>query len=311
MALTEEQRAGRENGLFSSDVARIMCGDGVRVALEKLKAIPEEDFEDVAEIKLGNIIEPALLTSYEEQTGSAIERSPECIHPQFSFIGSHPDGLRPDRVVEGKTVGVYNMRMWGNTGTDQVPRYPLWQAVAHMACANLMYCDVPACFLTLEALKYLLLGKTPPVYVFQVPRDFQLEEYMIRKVTNVWECIQAGHTPKPEKHTDIKLIYGQATDEEVEADDATALLWQQLIEEQAVKKASETAEERLKFEIQSYMKDAAVLTRMGRTLATWTNNVDGLQFDEKRFEKEQPDLFKQYLIPRPGPRVFRPKKPKG
>jgi hypothetical protein len=137
-----------------------------------------------------------------------------------------------------------------------------------------------------------------------VEKDYELEQFLIEKSKMVWECIQQGVTPVPRNLDDIKLLYSRGVDISIEADEKIANDWVALNGVRIEKKSLEKEEEELKFLIQSFMKEATILTRNGFTLATWKNSSDGEKFDEKRFAEEHPELYKQYLVNKSGSRRF-------
>lgn len=310
MALTDLQREGRKGGLYSSDIARIMTGQSVQVALEKLGQQPEFDFEGVDEIELGQLTEPYILQGYREKYGVQLQASPEFTHPSYPWMGSHPDGvLIPSKkvITEAKTVGIYNIHEWGNPGTDQVNFYTLWQSVVHMACADADRVDVVACFMTLEATKYLLLKKAPPIHVFHIHRDAEAEAMMVRKSQFVYDHIQAGISPPPETLDDARLIWSKAQAIEVEATEEIVLAYNEMMNLRAQVKELTQRRDAAALRIQVFMNNAATLRFDNQTLATWKNDADGVSFNKKKFSEEQEELYKQYLEPRTGSRRFLPK----
>src|SRR5260370_23083979 len=252
--ITQEQRELRKDGLFSSDVARIMTGHGVSVALEKLGTLEVKDFSDVMEINIGWKAEPLILDAYEQLVGVKIRRNLDTeFHSELKWLGCHRDGDRPNINIEGKTVGSYNRHQWGDGG-DEVPDYVLWQVLEQMAVSGQMVTDIPVCFVGAKTLKYLFLEQSPPITIFQVKKDFELEDFLIKKSQNVWNCIQQGITPAPENLNDIKLLYSKATDPAVEATEEMFAFWKELLEVKATLKTASTREDELKFKIQSFME---------------------------------------------------------
>lgn len=313
--ITQEQRLARKKGLFSSDIARIMCGHSVSVAQDKLGlADYSEELEDLAEIRIGKLVEPFILAAYENLYGCELTKSPDTImHPSIPWMGVHLDALRPAKAknIEAKTAGVYNIPLWGKPGTDNVPEYVLWQGHAGMACTNAMSVDIPVCFITMEAMRDIILHESPPIHIYTVERDYVLEAALIKKSQMVWDCIQKGETPPPENLAEVKLIYARAVEEYVIADANILASYERLIKAVADRKLAEDEIDKEKFILQSYMGEAAELRDANEALlATWRNDSDGLQLDKKKLEEEQPAIFKKYLIPRPGPRKFLPKEKK-
>lgn len=319
--ITPEQKALRQKGLFSSDIARIMCGYSVSVALEKLGVQDySEELEDLAEIRLGKITEPIILDAYDNTFGCQVVRSPDTImHPEYEWMGVHLDAFRPQKNVEAKTAGVYNIPLWGKPGTDKVPDYVLWQGHVGMACTNVMSVDIAVCFLTLEATRNIILSLTstadikelPPIYIYTIERDYVLEKALIDRSKAVWQYIQRGETPPPENLADIKLIYTRAIDKFVVAGDDQIADYNRLMELRSLDKELQTEIDSQKFKLQSFMQDAAELKDPnGNTLATWKNDSDGVKVDLGRLENKWPQAYKDCLVPRVGSRKFLPKEVK-
>lgn len=311
--ITPEERLERKGGLYSSDIARIMCGYSVSVALDKLGVADySEELDDLAEIRIGKQVEPFILDAYDKQFGCKVERSlTQIMHPEIPWMGVHLDARRPGRNVEAKSAGVYNIHLWGKPGSDDVPPYVLWQAHVGMACTNAMVADIAVCFITLEATRNIILGEPPPIFMYHVERDYVLEAAMIKKATMVRECIERGETPPPENSAEVKLIYARAAAKSIDADAPTIAAHRKLLALNADMKALGEDVERQKFIIQTYMKEAAELRDPnGALLVTWKNDADGLWFNRDKFEEEQQAMFNRYLEPKSGSRRFLPKEVK-
>lgn len=308
--ITPEEKLERKSGLYSSDIARIMCGYSVSVALDKLGVQDySEELDDLAEIRIGKQVEPFILDAYDKNFGCQVERSPKAImHPEIPWMGVHLDARRPGRNVEAKSAGVYNIPLWGKPGSDKVPDYVLWQGHVGMACTNAMAVDIAVCFITLEATRSIILQEAPPIFIYQVERDYVLEAAMVKKATMVRDHIQQGETPPPENPAEVKLIYARAEAKSIEADAPTIAAHRRLLALGVDAKEIVESIDREKFIIQSYMRDASELRDPnGALLVTWKNDADGLWFNKDKFIEEQPEVFNKYLEPKAGSRRFLPK----
>lgn len=306
--ITAEQKAIRNNGIFSSDIPRIMAGDGITVALEKMGKIEREDIGDRVEIKIGNISEPLIMDAYERETGELIlERSPDTIfHPEHNWLGAHLDGMSTDLNIEVKTVGWYMRSDWGEGG-DEVPDRVLWQVQHQMLVANLAITHVPVCFIDEDSIRDMFVGNLPKISIFTVKRDDDLTDYLIQAAREVWDAVQTGVLPEPKKVSDIPLVYPRDTGEVVTADDALFEQYQNLMVARESEKTAETAEEQCKDALKFAMKGASAIEYRHQVLATWKASKDGEQFNEKAFAAAHPELYQQFLIPKPGSRRFLPK----
>jgi hypothetical protein len=272
--ITDKQREERQGGIFSSDVPRIMAGDSVRVALEKMGEIPRENLDGIPQIQLGNLIEPRILDAYEAEYGPLSARSPDTMrHAQHKWLGAHLDGLTPKLVVECKSVGWYNRAEWGDGG-DEVPDRVLWQVQEQCAVVGLPLAHVPVCFLTEEALVAFATGRPLPISVFVVPADRDLEAYIVERCGKVWQHVQDRTLPDPEKPADVRLLYRKDTGAVIEADEAVVEDYKQLVSAKAALATAEKAEDEAKAKLQAFMKDASEIRYRGRTLATWKKEKD-------------------------------------
>lgn len=317
--ITEQQKERRKRGIFASDVPRIMRGDTVRLVLEKLGELQPEDeidYDDNIEVQVGNEIEDRILDAYQaERPTIEMVRDPnqlEYFHPNFSWLGSHPDShdVPKTLVVEAKSVGDYNRHDFGD-GADEVPDRIVWQTQTQMACIGAKRAEIPVCFLNVPALKMLVLGKMPPITIFEVHADEELEDMLIRESEYIWGCIQNREIPAPKTIEDVRLLYKRDTGEVIQADDQLLQLYKDLVLAADLKKAAEANVDELKVAIQMIMKDASEVRHYGQTLTTWNKSKDREYFDKKRFKLEHPDLYKQFCREQLGPRVFLTKKLKG
>lgn len=275
MTITNEQREARKSGIFSSDCPRIMAGDGVRVALEKLGELERENLDDVPEIQLGNIVESKILDVFEAQEAVPLRRSLDTMrHAEHHWLGAHLDAIADDGViVEAKSVGWYNREQWGSPGSDEVPDRVLWQVQEQLAVARLPLAKVPVCFINEKALVALATGRPLPIEVYVIPADRDLEAYIVERCGKVWRHVESRTLPEAEKPMDARLIYRKDSGAVIEADDDTLQLCLSLQAAKAAKAAAEKREKELAAQVQAFMKDASELRRNGQTLATWKLNA--------------------------------------
>lgn len=320
MSLTEKEKEARKNRLFATDVARIMTGNGFRVALEKMGEIPDsgDELDEVEEIQLGNLLEPKILDAYEAERGpqQLIRRPSTMIHPEQDWLGCHLDAISIEQSglvmdVECKAVGWYNRKYWGDGG-DEIPNRVLWQVISQMAAARfegkkIHSARIPVCFLDSAAFTAYILGKQLPITIFAVTADSELEEMIFTYCREVWENINAGRLPLPQTHEDVKLLYQRDKGEAIDCPDE--ILWElgRLTKVREAIKKLQSEKDRCEFIIKEYMKEAAFLRRDNYTVATWKNDADSFRFDTELFAKENPDDYLIYMKPKTGDRKFLPK----
>lgn len=118
----------------------------------------QADDERAERMRVGQLVEPAILQVYAEKQDCAISTGhPMYFHPEHDFMGATPDAMRvasttdPDKWVWCVDAKSTNWRMfdrtgqnvdkYGQEGTDQVPRYILFQAQQLMAVLGVKQVD--------------------------------------------------------------------------------------------------------------------------------------------------------------------------
>jgi predicted phage-related endonuclease len=292
--ITNEQRERRSTGIFSSDVPRIMAGEGVRVALEKLGQIERENLDDVPEVQLGNLIEPRILDAFEAQHGRLEVRSPDTLrHPSYQWLGAHLDGWTATEVVEAKSVGWYKINEWGEPGSDEVPDRVLWQVQEQMAVCKLKVAKVPVCFLTEAALVAYATGNPLPIEVYVIPGDADLEAYIIERCGKVWQHVEAKTLPEPETALDARLLYKRDSGAVIEADETVFAAYQALVNVREELKGVEKAKDELSGKLQLFMREASEIRYQGKTLVTWKKEKDRAAYTVAAREGSRKFLVKE------------------
>lgn len=315
--ITNEQRKFRKSGIFSSDTPRIMAGQGLRVALEKLEVLgndeDEDPFADDIEMALGTKAEAAVLDSYESLEKVQLVRNPPTVMSEkYPWLGCHQDAEEKNVVnVEAKTVGWYRRKFWGEGG-DEVPSDVIWQTQQQMLVRGLTITRVPVMFVDAESLKrYILrmygMDVTIPIKVYTIPADKELQEIIIEKTKYVWDCVQRQELPEPENFDDFMVVYRQDAGTSIEADEEILEAYTLLMDTRERLKPLEKAKERLESLIKLFMKENSRLTSDVHTLITWKADADSEYFDLKEFSADNPEIYKKYLKPKKGSRRFLPK----
>lgn len=316
MTITAEERERRKSLLGSSDVAQIMTGNGVKVALQKMGEIPEPDIDHLSSVQLGDLLEPRVIDAYEAQEGVQVIRSPSTmVHPSFPWLGAHLDAWEhPGTVIEAKNLSSFNRKEWGDPGTDQVPMLRYWQVMAQMAVSGAPKAKIPVCFINEAALTALLLGKGLPITTFVVEARDDMIEYLIDESRKVWRCIESRTLPEPITLRDTDLIYRQSPGvTEVKSTDEILSSYEELMNVRSAIKELEELKGARELEIKQYMRAAAILVSHkdpGRVLATWKQSKPTKVFDRDALSVDHPELVKAYTITREGNRPFLPKEKK-
>lgn len=146
MPITAEQRAARRHYIGSSDSAAVVGVDPRRSAADVYaeKVYEVAEIADKDAIRLGNLLEPALIAWAQEELGIEFRANVNRVHPN-GIMASNIDALAVDpkkRIgLEAKATNVIGS--YGDPGTDQCPDHVLVQCLHHMEVHELDIVYVP------------------------------------------------------------------------------------------------------------------------------------------------------------------------
>lgn len=199
MPITEQQRMERRNGIWASDVPKILgldpYGSAYDVWLEKTGKLPDDRVSSDA-ADTGTRFEPAIVNWAEEQLGR-LERDVELFDPAL-HLGAHLDAriIENARPVEAKTSGLYGpvKEEWGDYGTDDVPERVTIQTHVQMLLSKSDLCYVPA----------FIGGRGFMMY--EIPFDKELAGRIAEQAIDFWENNVQADTP-PEGEPALENLY--------------------------------------------------------------------------------------------------------
>ena len=208
--ITDKQREERNKGIGSSEVATILGLNRWQTPhdlwLLKTGRAPAQETNDA--MRLGQVLEPTLLTLAGERMGKRVVR------PSTTFVGHRPifraniDGMigearRGADIVEVKTTGMADG--WGTEGTDEVPQPVMVQVMYQMACSSSQTAYV-ACLSGAFGLSFKL---------YRVDWSEALAEWILDRVSMWWDKhIVLDEQPDSVASLDV-LKSMQRTDEQV------------------------------------------------------------------------------------------------
>ena len=146
MPITAEQRLARRHHIGSSDSAAVVGVDPRRSAADVYaeKVFNVDEIADKDAIRLGNLLEPALIAWAQEELGIELQANVSRVHPN-GILASNLDARAVDPLcrigVEAKTTGIIGS--YGEPGTDQCPDHVLVQALHHCEVHELDLVYVP------------------------------------------------------------------------------------------------------------------------------------------------------------------------
>jgi putative phage-type endonuclease len=289
----------RKNYLGGSDLGAIAGLNPYRTALDVYldKTSNDITYETNAAMRWGTLLEDTIAKEYAEVTGYDVEIEPNTIyHPEYKFLGANIDRWADNkrRILECKTASFLKAKEWGDLGTDQIPESYLIQNATYSAVCNIPVVDTAV----------LIGGQDFRIYTYV--RNKELEEKLIKIACNFWHNhIEKRIPPKCVNTRDTFNLFPQSNYQEIVAEDNIIQKWEEL--KAAREEESRIADtiEKLKVEIQEFMRDYDVLIdNQGKVIATWKNTAPRSFFDLKRFKDEAKDLCLKYTSVAKQSRVF-------
>ena len=210
-----------------------------------------------------------------------IARNARYQDPEFPFLACEIDlELRIDgEEVNGemKTVHPFAAKDWGEEGTDEIPIYYVAQGMHGLMIKPRRRVIVTA-----------LIG-ADDLRIHELVRDDELIAAIRQKEIAFWQRIQDRNPPEPTDAEDVKWLYAKDAGTVAEADDALALLCQQLKDKKSKCKDLENEIESLATALKVRMGDAATLLYRNSMLATWKTQSSS-RIDIKALEVVHPEI---------------------
>ena len=289
----------RKNYLGGTDLSSIAGLNPYRTALDVYLDKTSDDIrcETSPTMRWGTLLEDTIAKEYAEVTGQTIEIEPNTIyHPSMKFLGANIDRWVGDKeyVLECKTAGFTRGKEWGEEGTDQIPESYLVQVAYYAAI-----CAVPKVDIAV-----LIGGQDFRIYTYERTKD--LEDKLIKIACNFWHNhIEKRIPPKCVSTRDIFNLFPQSNYHEIVAESNIIEKLQELKGAKEEESRIQSTIEKLKTDIQEFMRDYDVLIdNNGNVIATWKNSTPRSFFDLKRFKDEAKDLYLKYSSYTKQSRVF-------
>lgn len=272
--------AQRKLGIGSSDAAAVLglspWKTPLAVYLDKIgEAGPTEETEAM---QLGLLLEPVIAKVYSDRTGhDFLAEQPFIRHERLPWLLATLDRIRDDgRIVELKAVGARQVHEWGESGSDEVPRWYTVQVLHQMAAAGIDEADVAA----------LICGQELRIY--HLERDEQVIATMLEREEEFWDRVTRREPPVIDPEKDARLLSRLFPDCVGEIDfgqDATQIVqaWEALGKQV---RDGEKARERMRTDILLAMENAASAKLSdGRLLTRKVIHVDAATIERKAYDR--------------------------
>lgn len=320
----------RSAGIGGSEIAAIVGLDSRRdkfsVYAEKLGLIEREPPNP--RMKFGKRLEGVIAEMYSEETGIYIEWHDQTeINPerpwQIHTVDAFAWNVRPPEegdvhrigIVDAKNVALDQSRLWGESGTDQVPDRIALQMQWYCSATNLPWADVAALF-----------GGND-LRIYRIHRNAEIEAVILEAAGNFWNDHVLARVPPPLGSTDTAAEYLRQrfprNTEQLRFPDHTEMTLLAELRETAkrfdVAEAAKTSAENA---VREAIGACDGLILPGGKV-TWKANRDRQSIDwekvsefalkayaEQNGDEAASGLVKTFTETKPGPRVLRPSWPK-
>ena len=268
--LTEQQRQERKLGIGGSDMPIILGLSNYKTPYQLyLEKIGEsETTKEESQLQYwGHQLEGIVRDEFSKRNNVVVETPGTIVHPDYDFLRGNIDGYIPSlkAVLEIKCSNSFMAHQWGEDGSDVIPMQYLVQ-VAHY-CA-LMNADFAYIAVLIGGFDYR---------EYKYTRDAALETFVIESARKFWECVQTREAPEPINQIDLRLMFPKHDPEKTLTVDETVIeQLTTLVDTRFKIKQLSEIEDKYKFNIMQFMKDAECLTdESGRPLVSWKANKRG------------------------------------
>lgn len=268
--ITEQQREERKLGIGGSDMPIILGLSSYKTPYQLyLEKIGEVDTsQEMTEFQYwGHALEGIIRDEFAKRNNVVVETPDTCVHPFHDYLRGNVDGFIPawNAVLEVKCSSGFMAHEWGEDGSDTIPMQYLVQ-VAHY-CATL---NADCAYIA------VLIGGNQ-YREFKYTRDLQLEAALIDAAKKFWECVQTRTPPEPINQIDLKLMYPKHDPEKTKTIDTEVKEQLTTLADTKFKiKALSEVEDKYKFNIMQFMKDAECLVDdSGKPIVSWKANKRG------------------------------------
>lgn len=309
-ATQEDWLALRKSGIGGSDIAAIIGLNRFRgpydVYMDKTTEADTAEEPNEA-IHFGILLEDIVAKEFTRRTGFKVQRvnatlrngirianiDRAIINPVISGNVRFKDGaLTTDALLECKTAGWHSAWRWGPSQEESIKK-GLPTAGAEMPVEYLAqiqwYMGITGCKTSYVAV--LIGGQDYRIY--RVDRDEEIIQSLYEAADEFWQHVQKGEPPEPKTAEEAAKTWHQDNGEAVEADNAAAAAFGELVtlKAQAKTLADQIAEK--EDQIKMAIGENTMLTLGGNKIATWKAGSRNT-IDTKALRADHPELANQY-----------------
>lgn len=296
----------RKGGIGSSDVGAILGLNPYQTPYQlwrQKKGLDAPTQENMA-MRLGHYLEDAVATCYHDATGREIIKASAgdwlIVSDKYPHLRVSPDRTAwwsPDAPKKHENKGIVECKTTQmQIDGDSLPQHWFCQLQYQLGVAELQH----------GALAWLTAGREFGYRDLTFDKEFFA--WIVDEVTRFWvDNIVGNNEPMAINVEDVLLKHPRhVIGKTLTADEALASNLAELKEVREELAALDTRKKELESIVKMAMGDAeaVILTGIDQPLCTWKAGKDRTKFDDKRFAKEQPELYAKYTYTTPGSRTF-------
>jgi putative phage-type endonuclease len=281
----------RRSGIGGSDVSAVLGINPWKTPFQlwedKTGKFPVEEKQNEA-MYWGNVLEDIVSREFARRTGHKVERRNKMYRMEkYPFMIANIDRyiVGQKAILEVKTANAFMAKIWGDPGSDMVPMQYLAQCQHYMMVTEYF-----------ESYLAVLIGGND-YRNYNIEHNQELADLILEKCNTFWnDHVLKDIPPDPISLDDIQSIYSMKSDDAcITANDGIIKAFQEYQQIKDQMKALKDSQDKVKFMIQDYMKENAILVNPeGETLATWKENKTS-RFDTKKFKEKHPDLYSEFV----------------
>lgn len=299
--LTQEQLSLRKTGLGGSDIAAIAGLSKYKtpldIYLEKIGVNEGTSDPDNSYMYWGHQLEPVIADEYVKRTGKSLSICDTKRHPEHSFMLANIDRRIDDGgILECKTTGLGQAKLWGIEGSDDIPTAYLLQCAHYAIVYDAPYVDIAV----------LIGGNDFRIYTYK--RNSSLEQELIRIEKEFWEeHVEKFIPPLITSSQDaLKIWRNTSNDDEdfvIASDDNLRVIIDINDKKKQIDELkSET--EKLKLTIISLLEDKAwLIDNSGKKLCSY-KSMSTSRLNTNILKEKYPDIHQECIV-KQDTRVFR------
>ena len=283
----------RYESIGASDAGAVLGINPYKTAVDVYmeKVTRSNNFEDNFNMWLGREIEPIIKKRFMEETGLKVRDDNKIrIDKEHSFLSTNLDGMVVGEKVpvEYKCLGYFD---------GEIPDYYFAQLQHQM-----MITDSKKAYFAV-----LLVGRSRSFSIQTVDYNEEFVTLMREELVSFWnENVLKEVMPEPTTIDDIKKMYPEPDPDSILEleDECLKQKVGSFLENKALVRKYMDVSKSIQVEIMDYMGNKEILSQNGEHLITWKKAKDSRKFNSKKFAKDHPDLYEEYMESKQGSRRF-------